>query len=55
MPPLHPVPDLAILVLILPIYQRIMKRIAIGGIVHETNTFVPTLTPLDAFSLTEGR
>lgn len=31
-----------------------MKRIAIGGIVHETNTFAPTLTPLDAFSQEEG-
>jgi microcystin degradation protein MlrC len=27
-----------------------MKRIAIGGIVHETNTFAPMLTPLEAFS-----
>jgi microcystin degradation protein MlrC len=31
-----------------------MKRIAVGGIVHETNTFAPIVTPLDAFSRSEG-
>jgi microcystin degradation protein MlrC len=31
-----------------------MKRIAIGGIVHETNTFVPRLTTLDNFTLDDG-
>ncbi len=31
-----------------------MRRIAVGGIVHETNTFAPTPTPLDAFSRDEG-
>lgn len=28
-----------------------MRRIAIGGIVHETNTFAPTLTNLEAFTV----
>ncbi len=35
-----------------------MRRIAVGGIVHETNTFSPTLTDLDAFArlaLDEGQ
>jgi microcystin degradation protein MlrC len=31
-----------------------MKRIAVGGIVHETNTFAPQHTPLEAFSRSEG-
>lgn len=31
-----------------------MKRIAVGGIVHETNTFVPAPTALEAFSRSEG-
>ncbi len=31
-----------------------MKRIAIGGLVHETNTFAPLLTKLDAFRQEEG-
>ncbi len=31
-----------------------MRRIAVGGIVHETNTFVPAQTGLDAFSRDEG-
>ncbi|MEO8395609.1 MAG: M81 family metallopeptidase, partial [Chloroflexota bacterium] len=31
-----------------------MKRIALGGIVHETNTFAPILTPLAAFTQTES-
>ncbi len=30
------------------------KRIAVGGIVHETNTFVPRLTTLDDFALDDG-
>src|SRR3954469_19380290 len=31
-----------------------MKRIAIGGLVHETNTFAPMLTALAAFKRDEG-
>ncbi|HLV36636.1 MAG TPA: M81 family metallopeptidase [Spirillospora sp.] len=31
-----------------------MRRIAIGGIVHETNTFAPTLTALSAFTIDSG-
>lgn len=31
-----------------------MRRIAVGGIVHETNTFAPNLTALDAFAVDEG-
>ena len=31
-----------------------MRRIAIGGIIHETNTFAPMLTDLNAFSRDEG-
>lgn len=31
-----------------------MKRIAIGGLVHETNTFAPVMTALEAFSQDEG-
>lgn len=31
-----------------------MKRIAIGGIVHETNTFTPALTSLDFFTVDVG-
>ena len=31
-----------------------MPRIAVGGIVHETNTFAPILTPLGAFSVNRG-
>ncbi len=31
-----------------------MRRIAIGGIAHETNTFAPIQTPLNAFTVDEG-
>lgn len=31
-----------------------MRRIAIGGIVHETNTFAPSKTDLGAFTIDEG-
>ena len=31
------------------------KRIALGGIIHETNTFAPVRTPLDAFTVYAGR
>ena len=30
------------------------KRIAVGGIVHETNTFVPSITSLSAFTVDAG-
>ena len=30
------------------------KRIALGGIIHETNTFAPERTPLEAFALHRG-
>jgi len=31
-----------------------MKRIALGGIVHETNTFCSARTPLSDFEVLEG-